>query len=45
VSPYIRVDKIKRMLGHRVTGRIGKLQLLAKLATPTMESTLTRNRT
>jgi hypothetical protein len=45
VASYIRVDKIKRMLRHRVTGRIGRLQLLAKLATRTMESTLTRNRT
>jgi hypothetical protein len=43
-APYIRVNKIKGALGYRLTRRIRELQLFAKLATRTMESTSTRNR-
>jgi hypothetical protein len=39
------MDKIKRTVGHRFTGRIWELHLFAKLTTSATESTLTRNRT
>ena len=42
--PYIRVNEIKRTLGHRITREIWELQLFAKLATCTMKRSVTGNR-
>ena len=43
-APYIRVNEIKRTLRHRITRRIGELQLFAKLATCSMTSNVTKNK-
>jgi hypothetical protein len=44
-APYVRMDKVKRMLEHIFTRRIRELQLFANLATSAVESTLTRDAT
>jgi len=38
------VNEIKRTLRHRITRRIGELQLFAKLATYSMTSNVTKNK-
>jgi len=43
MAPYIRVDKIKRILRHKLIGK--ELKMFAKLATYTIESTTTISRT